>query len=186
MRPGYQVQLPTKYPQDGRLLIMLEPFLCPTYISNIEVVCMPGVKAMLTFKHNHQHESKARAFRILIVDAHPLMRKGLRALIEEAEDMVISGEASNASEALDEISLTQPDLMITSLYLGASTGLDLATVVRVLYPKIRVIVVSHQDAIAYTERVKQAGADTYLERSELMDQGLRTIRSLLIQPHLPE
>lgn len=137
---------------------------------------------MLTTNSIHQNQTKAHLFRILIVDAHPLMRKGLRALIEEAEDMVISGEASDASGALDEIAHMQPDLLITSFFLGASTGLDLVTVVRVLYPKIRVIVISHQNADSFAERARQAGADTYLERGDLLEQGLETIRSLLTPP----
>ena len=141
---------------------------------------------MLTISPNHQRHTDAHLFRILIVDTHPLMRKGMRALIEEAEDMVICGEASNASEALDEIPHVQPDLLITSLYLGASTGLDLVTVVRVLYPKISVILVSHQDADSFAERARRAGADTYLERGDLIERGLETIRSLLIPPQLPK
>ncbi len=123
-----------------------------------------------------------RLFKILVVDTHPIMRKGFKALIDDAGDMVTCGEASNASEALDEITRDKPDLLVTSLYLGASTGLDLATIVRVLYPDIRFLVVSHQDASSYTDRARQAGADAYLERSAFIDEGLKTIRSLLGPP----
>jgi CheY-like chemotaxis protein len=68
--------------------------------------------------------------RILIVDDHPLVRRGLTALINAEPDLVVCAEAANSRDGLAAIADASPDLVIADLSLGDSDGLDLVRQIR--------------------------------------------------------
>ena len=123
--------------------------------------------------------ARRKPHRIFVVDPHPIMRRGYRALVQDVPDLTICGEATDMSEALARIELSGPDLVITSSRLGPSSGLDLVSRVHKLLPSARILVVSHQDASYYRDRVLEAGGDAYLERIDLMEHGVDTIHRIL-------
>ena len=74
---------------------------------------------------------------ILIVDDHPLMRRGLKAMIADEPDLFVSGEASDSHGALAAIARRAPDLAIVDLALeGGADGLDLVRALKIRYPAI--------------------------------------------------
>jgi DNA-binding NarL/FixJ family response regulator len=95
--------------------------------------------------------------RVLIVDDHPVVRMGLRALIEQSGQYEICGEAGAPSEALKLAAREQPDLLILDLMLGGRGGADFTAQCLGVAPGARVLVLSQHDEALYAERVLAAG-----------------------------
>ena len=69
-------------------------------------------------------------YRVFIVDDHPVVRDGLKNLIEQEEDLVVCGEAADAATALKTIPETSPDIALVDLSLEHSSGLELVKDIR--------------------------------------------------------
>jgi DNA-binding NarL/FixJ family response regulator len=116
---------------------------------------------------------------ILIVDDHPILRRGLAALIESAPDLTVCGEAASRPAALKLVRETRPDLVIVDLSLGDDHGLDLIKAMKRHHPKIPVLVLSMHDESVYAERSLRAGAMGYVTKRQLDDTLLLAIHRLL-------
>jgi DNA-binding NarL/FixJ family response regulator len=117
--------------------------------------------------------------RILIVDDHPLVRRGLTALIESEPDLAVCGEAATCRAALEAIGEIQPDLVIVDLSLGDEDGLDVVKAVKTRHPEVPSLVLSMHDESVYAERSLRAGALGYVTKQQLDDTVLVAIRRLL-------
>ena len=117
--------------------------------------------------------------RILIVDDHPMLRRGLAALIESVPDLTVCGEAATRTAALDAIRASPPDLVIVDLMLGDSHGLDLVKDLKIRHPGMPSLVLSMHDEALYAERSLRAGARGYVTKQELDDTLLTAIQRVL-------
>src|SRR5256884_8047426 len=79
------------------------------------------------------------AKRIVIVDDHPLFRKGLEELIHSDGAFAVCGEAGNASEAMEVIRKLHPDLVIVDLILPGANGIELIKSIRAEFPKLPIL-----------------------------------------------
>ncbi len=122
---------------------------------------------------------KDRVARILLVDDHPIVRQGLRQVIDAAEGLEVCGEAESAPEALRVTRDTRPDLTIVDLHLGTSDGLELIKSMRSAHPEVRVLVLTMHDEAFYAERVLRAGARGFLSKQEASDKVIGAIRRIL-------
>jgi len=116
---------------------------------------------------------------ILIVDDHPMLRRGLTALIESEPDLAVCGEAATAEAALQAIRQSKPDLVIVDLALEGSDGLALVKKIKVQHPKTPALVISAHDESLYAERAMRAGARGYVNKQQLADTVLIAIRCVL-------
>ena len=101
--------------------------------------------------------SRAKA-RILIVEDHPLTRRGLMQLLDQQADMTCCGEADNISAAKAAVATLKPDLVLLDLLLGTGNGLDLLKAWKAILPDMPVLVLSQYDEALYAERALRAGA----------------------------
>jgi len=108
--------------------------------------------------------------RILIVDDHPLVREGLKAIFSDQPDFVVAGAASSVSEALNLVDDLLPDLVISDMSLTDRSGLELIKDLKSLHPGIPVLVVSMHDERVYAERVLKAGGRGYLMKDTPAEQ----------------
>jgi DNA-binding NarL/FixJ family response regulator len=116
---------------------------------------------------------------IFIVDDHPLMRRGLTALIENEPDLAVCGEATTRQGALKGIGWSAPDLVIVDLGLeGGEDGLDLVKELKARYPAIPALVLSMHPETVYAERALRAGARGFVSKQELDKNVLDAIRCL--------
>lgn len=117
--------------------------------------------------------------KIFIVDDHPVLRRGLSALIDSEPDLVVEGEADNNEAALEGLGETQPDLVIVDLVLEGGDGLDLVKQIKALHPAIPTLVLSMHDEAMYAVRSLRAGAKGYVNKQQLDDTVLIAIRKVL-------
>jgi DNA-binding NarL/FixJ family response regulator len=117
--------------------------------------------------------------KVLIVDDHPMLRRGLAALIDSEPDLSVCGEAATCPEALAAIPERRPDLVIVDLALGKDDGLDLVKEMKKRHPAIPALVLSMHDEAVYAERSLKAGARGYITKQQLDNSVLAAIRRLL-------
>jgi len=125
------------------------------------------------------NEFANRAHRVLIVDDHPLVRQGLRWLIDQEDDLEICGEAADVKEARAALQQTQPNVVVLDLSLRDSNGIDLIKAIRSKYEQLPVLVCSIHDERIYAERLLSAGANGYIMKEATADQFLAALRQVL-------
>ena len=108
----------------------------------------------------------ARPWNILIVDDHPLVRMGLRSLLEAESDLRVCAEAGSVAEALATARRHQPDLVITDLSLGDGNGLELIKRLLAQHAGLRVLVCSMHDEKLFALRALAAGACGYVGKEQ--------------------
>ena len=117
--------------------------------------------------------------RIMVVDDHPMTRNGIADWIRREQDLSVCAEAQNAEQALDAVSKSKPDLVLTDITLPGKSGLELIKDLRAMQPDLPVLVVSMHDECLYAERVLRAGARGYIMKHESGDDIIRAIRRVL-------
>jgi DNA-binding NarL/FixJ family response regulator len=118
------------------------------------------------------------AKRIVIVDDHPLFRKGLEELIHSDGTFAVCGEAGNASEGIDVIRKLNPNLVIVDLSLPGANGIELIKNIRAEFPKLPILVLSMHDESLYALRALRAGAEGYVMKHEAMANVIQAIREV--------
>ena len=119
------------------------------------------------------------AKRIVVVDDHPLFRKGLEQLIHSDGAFAVCGEAGDAAEAMDAIRQIAPDLTIVDLSLPGANGIELIKNIRAEFPKLPILVLSMHDESLYAVRALRAGAAGYVMKHEAMANVVRAIHEVL-------
>lgn len=117
--------------------------------------------------------------RIVVVDDHPIIREGLRRIIDSESDMAVVGEAKDCPDALRVIAALQPDLALVDLSLKESSGLELIKDIRLRNPKVLVLVLSMYDESFYAERVLRAGGRGYIVKEEAAETILAGVRRVM-------
>ena len=118
------------------------------------------------------------AKRIVIVDDHPLFRKGLEQLIHSDGAFAVCGEAGNASEAMDVIRKLDPDLAIVDISLPGANGIELIKNIRAEFPKLPILVLSMHDESLYALRALRAGAQGYVMKQEALANVVQAIHEV--------
>lgn len=116
---------------------------------------------------------------VMIVDDHPIVRQGLRQLINREKDLQVCGEASDIKEARDVLKSITPDVIILDLSLKDSDGLELIKDIRGRDQRLPVLVLSMHDEAIYAERLLGAGANGYIMKQAAAEQLLTALRRVL-------
>jgi DNA-binding NarL/FixJ family response regulator len=117
--------------------------------------------------------------KVFLVDDHPIVRQGLALFIEREPDLIVCGEAEEATTALHAIRESPPDFVILDISLDGPDGLELLKTLRVRYPNLPVLVLSMHDESVYAERSLRAGANGYIMKQEAADKVITAIRTIL-------
>ena len=120
----------------------------------------------------------ADAKRIVIVDDHPLFRKGLEQLIHSDGTFAVCGEAGSAAEAMDVIRKLDPDLAIVDVSLPGANGIELIKNIRAEFPKLPILVLSMHDESLYALRALRAGAQGYVMKQEALANVVQAIHEV--------
>jgi len=117
--------------------------------------------------------------RVLIVDDHPIVRQGLRRMIDLEPDLTVCGEAQGEREARAAIRDLEPDVAIVDISLGQGDGLELVRNVHAQHPALPMLVLSMHDELIYAERLLAAGARGYIMKQAASEQLLIALRKVL-------
>lgn len=117
--------------------------------------------------------------KILIVDDHPILRKGLAMVIDQEPDLVVAGEAEDVPGGLDMIEAVKPDVVIVDISLPGVDGIELIKTMKLKYRDLPALVVSMHDETLYAERALRARARGYIMKQEAVDKVLVAIRKVL-------
>jgi len=123
--------------------------------------------------------SQGRKHRIMIVEDHPVFRMGLRELINQESDLVVCGEAEDASTASEEIRKLEPDMVIVDISLRGRDGIELIRDVRGDNRDLPILVLSMHDESRFAERSLLAGAKGYIMKRETSSSVVEAIRRVL-------
>ncbi|WP_088571940.1 response regulator transcription factor [Thermoflexus hugenholtzii] len=117
-----------------------------------------------------------RKIRILIADDHPVLRRGLRALIEEEPDMEVVGEAGNGLEAVQLAERLRPDVVIMDISMPELDGLEATRRIRERFPSTYILILTVHAHERYLFPVLKAGASGYVRKTAADEELIEAIR----------
>ncbi|HSQ39806.1 MAG TPA: response regulator transcription factor [Anaerolineales bacterium] len=116
--------------------------------------------------------------RVLIVDDHPVVRRGIKSLLGEEEDIQVIGEAVNGKDALEKIAALQPDVILMDLVMPEMGGIEAIEKITALHPNARILVMTSFAADDKVFPSIKAGALGYLLKDSDPEDLIRMIRQV--------
>jgi two-component system, NarL family, invasion response regulator UvrY len=116
--------------------------------------------------------------RVIIVDDHPVVRRGLKQIIEEEPDMQMVNQAGNARDAISVIGQTACDAVILDITLPGVSGIEVLNQLRREHPDLPVLIMSMHEEEQYALRVLKAGASGYLMKDSIPEELIKAIRKI--------
>lgn len=113
---------------------------------------------------------------IVLADDHPVVRKGLRTLLESEPDFSIVGEADDGLETVQIVERLQPQVLILDVMMPSINGLEVARTVKKRSPKTCIVMLSMYADEAYVQEALRAGARAYILKETGIDELIRAIR----------
>jgi len=116
--------------------------------------------------------------RVLISDDHPIVRSGLRQLLDAEVDLQVVDEACDGLEALEKTRLHHPDVLLLDIAMPKLSGLEVAQMVRTASPETKVVILSMYEKEAYACQALEAGALGYILKGGPSDEIPIAIRTV--------
>lgn len=117
--------------------------------------------------------------RVFLIDDHPVLRDSLARALSAESGMLVVGGVGTASEALHEIAITKPDVVLVDLNMPDRDGIELLTALHTLYPTAHLLVLSgYSDAYRVAEALR-AGAQGYLVKTAEVSEVIEGIRAVM-------
>ncbi len=122
--------------------------------------------------------TEQKPIRVLAVDDHALLRKGIRALIGAESDMELVAEAATGREAVELFRIQRPDVTLMDLQMPDMPGIEAIIAIRGEFPDARIIVLTTYSGDVHVMRALKAGARGYLLKTNVNKELLSTIRAV--------
>jgi DNA-binding NarL/FixJ family response regulator len=116
--------------------------------------------------------------KLLIADDHPIVREGLKQIIRNAPDIVISGEANDGIEVLNEIKKENYDVILLDISMPRKNGIEILNEIRKGKIKSRILILSIHPEEQYAMRALKAGAYGYLTKDNVPNELISAIRKV--------
>jgi len=121
----------------------------------------------------------AATIRILLVDDHAVVREGMRALLEDFDEMSVVGEAAHADQALPMLPRIAPDLLMTDLRMPGLPAADLVRQAHALLPNLRILVFTSFAEARLVRLMLEAGANGYLLKDAHREEIRRAVHAVM-------
>jgi DNA-binding NarL/FixJ family response regulator len=102
--------------------------------------------------------------RVLIVDDHPAMRRGLREIISDSAELEVCAEAANAAQALEQVRVSNPHVVLMDITMPGRTGLEALADIKIERPELPVLICSIHAENEYALRALRGGASGYIPK----------------------
>jgi len=116
--------------------------------------------------------------RVVLVDDHPVVRSGIRHLLEKTSDIVVVGESGEGSEAMRLIDELAPDIVLLDMEMPGQTGVEIARGLQAAGSLVRILAISAYDDEHYIIALLASGAAGYLTKDEAMEKIDEAVRGI--------
>lgn len=116
--------------------------------------------------------------KILIADDHAILRAGLKHMLSEYPDITVGGEASDGHEALAKAQAEEWDVMLLDMTMPGKSGIELIKQLKLLVPRLRILILSMHKEDVYAVRALKAGASGYLCKDNAEEQLVAALRKV--------
>jgi DNA-binding NarL/FixJ family response regulator len=116
--------------------------------------------------------------RVLLADDHPVVRAGIRTLLQSAADIDVIAEATSGAEALALVEEFGPDVLLLDMEMPGLSGVEVAKKLKVLRSPVRVLALSAYDDTQYVRNLLASGAAGYLTKEEASDMIIDAVRGV--------
>lgn len=129
--------------------------------------------------------------RVFIVDDHPVVRLGLRTMLDSEDSISVAGMAGTAREAITEVQRLRPDVVLMDLRMPEMGGTEAIVELRRVQPDIRILVLTNYDSDEYIFRAIQAGALGYLLKNSPQEEIVQAVELVhankrCVPPHIAQ
>ena len=115
----------------------------------------------------------------MLVDDHDLVRTGIKRLLEDQPNIKIVGEAVSGEEAVEQVGVNEPDVVLMDINMPGIGGLEATRKLLQRNPKLKIIVVTMHEDDLFAQRLLKSGAMGYLTKGAKVDEILQAIRSVM-------
>jgi PAS domain S-box len=122
------------------------------------------------------------SLQFLIADDHPVIRRGLRTLIESRPDWKVCGEASDGVEAVEQAKSLRPDIILLDVTMPRMNGLDAARLIQQQAPGSQILIVSQNDPVMMRKAATAVGAKGFVSKSNVAQELVDCVESLVKDP----
>ncbi len=119
-----------------------------------------------------------KTIRLLLVDDHPVVRKGIRMCLSRSSNLDIVGEAANGQEALSKTKELNPDMVLMDIDMPKMSGLAVTELLRKERPEVKVLILSMHDNTEYVMRILQSGARGYVLKEASPEELVQAIETV--------
>ncbi len=119
-----------------------------------------------------------KSIHVLIVDDHPVVRMGLKTMLESEDDISVVAMAGSAAEAMQEVERADPTVVLMDLRMPGMAGTDAIVEMRRRWPGIRILVLTNYQEDEYISKAIQSGAMGYLLKCTPQEEIVEAVRTL--------
>ena len=116
--------------------------------------------------------------KVLIVDDHPLIRAGVRTILEANNTIEITGEARDGLDAIEQVEALLPDIVVMDITMPQLSGIDATREIILKHPKVKVIALSIHSGEKFVKEMLKAGAVGYLLKDEAPEELIKAIEKV--------
>lgn len=116
--------------------------------------------------------------KVMLVDDHPVVRRGLQVMLASSEDIAVVGEAGDGLEAIEKVKECCPQVILMDIHMPKMGGIEALRELKSRYPSISIIMLTMYDSDAYVIEAVKAGAGGYLLKDASIELLLHTIRAV--------
>jgi DNA-binding NarL/FixJ family response regulator len=119
-----------------------------------------------------------KEIRVLLVDDHPIVRSGIRMLLEQAPDIVVVGETDRGNDVVALVNQLQPDVLLLDMEMPGKSGVDVARELQSAGTSVRILALSAYDDDHYISSLLDTGAIGYLTKEEALGTIVEAVRGV--------
>ncbi len=165
----------TAKPGDGASFTMVLPV---TETANSPHPYDPAPLPELPIMTADPPDRSGQPIRVLVVDDHSIVRKGLISMLDREADIEVVGEASDGVEAVERVHELQPSIVVMDIDMPRMNGVEATRRIKQQFPETLIIGLSVYEEQHKMEEMRRAGASTYLRKGGDAETFLKTIRSV--------
>ncbi|MDQ3877373.1 MAG: response regulator transcription factor [Actinomycetota bacterium] len=116
--------------------------------------------------------------RVVLIDDHDLLRRGIRTMLESEGEIEVVGEGSDGNEAVKLVETHLPDVVIVDVIMPVKDGIEATKEIKEAFPNVGVVVLSGHDEQRFVFDAVKAGASGYLLKTAELEEVLATVRAV--------